>query len=161
MPRYWVMAPVESKPADRFVKVWRFDLAQNVIAIGWKEPGDVTAMSRADLAEAVASTYPDKPSQTQALYANMLWAFYHDMLPGDYAIARRGRKTLVGTGKATGPAVFSPEKNPHIDHIGFVDVAWQAEPRDKSFPALSSRCIHLRSSLKRSSAVQLRAPVWP
>jgi len=32
MPRYWVMAPVESKPADIFDKVWQFDLAQNVIS---------------------------------------------------------------------------------------------------------------------------------
>ena len=58
------MAPVESKPVDLFDKVWQFDLAQNVISIGWKQLGDVTAMTRDDLAEAVARTYPNKPSQT-------------------------------------------------------------------------------------------------
>jgi restriction system protein len=136
MSRYWVMAPVESKPADRFDNVWRFDLAHKVISIGWKELGDVTAMTIDELAESVANTYRDKPSQTKGLYTNMLWAFYHDMLPGDYVIARRGRKTLVGVGKVTGQSSYSPGKNQDIDHLGFLELAWQAEPRNKSFPTI-------------------------
>lgn len=136
MPRYWVMAPVESKPPELFDKVWQFDLAQNVISIGWKQLGDVTSMTRDYLAEAVASTYPDKPSQTKGLYANMLWAFYHEMLPGDYVIARRGRKKLAGIGKVVGPAVYSPGKNQQVEHPGFIEVAWQTKPRDKTFPTI-------------------------
>ncbi len=130
------MAPVESKPADLFDKVWQYNLAENVISIGWKQLGDVTAMSRDELAEAVARIYPDKPSQTKGLYTNMLWAFYHEMLPGDYVIARRGRKMLAGIGKVTGPAIYSPGKNPYVEHPGFIDVAWQAEPRNKSFSSV-------------------------
>ena len=136
MSRYWVMAPVESKPVDLFDRVWQFDLANNVISIGWKQLGDVSVMTRDALAEAVARAYPDKPSQTKGLYTNMLWAFYHEMQPGDYVIARRGRKALAGIGKITGPAVFSPSRNPHVDHLGFLNVAWQPEPRDKSFPSV-------------------------
>lgn len=136
MPRYWVMAPVESKPADLFDKVWQFDLAQNVISIGWRELGDVSAMTRDELAEVVANTYPDKPSSTKSLFTNMLWTFYHEMLPGDYLIARRGRKTLAGIGKITGPAAFSPGRNQNVGHPGYLDVAWQAEPRDKSFSSI-------------------------
>ena len=136
MARYWIMAPVESKPTDLFEKVWQFDLAQNVISIGWKQLGDVTGMSRDELAEVVATTYPDKPSQTKGLYTNMLWAFYHEMLPGDYVIARRGRKTLAGVGRITGPAVYLLGKNQHVHHPGFIDVAWQADPRGKSFPTI-------------------------
>lgn len=137
MPRYWVMAPVESQPADLLDKVWQFDLAQNLISISWgKQLGDVTAMTRDELAEAVANAYPDKPSQTKSLFTNMLWAFYHEMLPGDYVVGRRGRKTLAGIGKITGPAAWSPGRNPHVEHAGFLDVAWQAEPRDKSFPSI-------------------------
>lgn len=136
MPRFWVMAPGESKPADLFERIWQFDLAQNVISIGWKQLGDVTAMTREELAEAVARTYPDKPSQTKGLFTNMLWAFYHEMLPGDYVIARRGRKTLAAVGKIAGNASFSPGRNPDVEHSGFLDVVWQAEPRDKSFPSI-------------------------
>jgi len=130
------MAPVESKPADLFDQVWKFNLDQGLISIGWEQLGDVTGMTRDELAEAVAIAYPDKPSQTKGLFTNMLWAFYHEMLPGDYVIARRGRKTLAGVGKVTGPAFCSPGRNPHIKHAGFLDVAWQAEPLDKSFPTI-------------------------
>jgi hypothetical protein len=31
MPRYWVMAPVESKPPELFDKVWQFDLANDLM----------------------------------------------------------------------------------------------------------------------------------
>lgn len=136
MPRYWVMAPVESKPAELFDNVWQLDLVENMISIGWKQLGDVTTMTRDKLAEAVAKAYPDKPSQTKGLYTNMLWAFYHEILPGDYVIARRGRKVLAAIGKVTRPAVFSPGRNPRVGHPGFLSVAWQAEPRDKPFPSV-------------------------
>lgn len=136
MPRYWVMAPVESKPSELFDKVWQFDLAENVISIGWKQLGDVSQMAKDELAAAVVSTYPDKPSQTKGLYTNMLWAFYHEMLPGDYVIARRGRKTLAGVGKIVGPAAHKPGKNPSVGHLGFIEVVWQSQPRDKSFPSI-------------------------
>jgi restriction system protein len=136
MPRYWIMAPVESKPPELFDRVWQFDLAQNAISIGWKQLGDVTAMTRDVLAEAVATAYVDKPSQTKGLYTNMLWAFYHEMSPGDFVIARRGRKTLAGVGKITGPAIYAPGRNNHVVHPGFLDVAWQAEPRNKIFPSI-------------------------
>lgn len=136
MPHYWVMAPVESKPVELFDKVWQFDLTHNVISIGWEQLGDVTGMTRDELADAVASTYPDKPSQTKGLYTNMLWAFYHEMLPGDYVITRRGRKVLAGVGKITGPAAYSPGRNQRVEHRGFIEVAWQAKPRNKSFPSI-------------------------
>jgi len=130
------MAPVKSKPMELFDEVWQFDLANNVISIGWKQLGDITNITRVDLAETIASTYPDKPPQTKGLYTNMLWAFYNEMLPGDYVIARRGRKTLVGVGKIVGSPSYSPGRNPHVAHLGFLDIAWQAEPRDKQFPSI-------------------------
>jgi len=130
------MAPVESKPPELFDKVWQYDLAHGVISIGWKQLGDISKMSREALVEAVASTYPDKPSQTKGLYTNMLWAFYHEMLPGDYVIARRGRKTLARVGKIVGPAVFAPGRNPSVGHLGFLEVSWQDQPKDKSFSSI-------------------------
>lgn len=133
MPRYWVMAPVKSKPLELFDRVWQFDLDHNVISIGWSQLGDVTEMTKDELTEAVSSTYPDRPSHTKGLITNMLWSFYHEMLPGDYVIARRGRKALAGVGKITGSAVHSPGKDHHVEHSGFIEVAWQAQPRDKLF----------------------------
>ena len=44
-----IIAPVESDPADRFNKVWQYDLANNIITIGWGELGDASKMSRQQL----------------------------------------------------------------------------------------------------------------
>lgn len=136
MPRYWVMAPVESKPPELFEKVWQFDLANDLITIGWEELGDVSHMSRDELSKAVAATYPEKPQQTKGLYTNMLWAFYHEIRPGDFVIARRGRKTLVAVGIVHESALYTPGKNPAIGHPGFLKVAWQEQPRDKVFSSV-------------------------
>lgn len=136
MPRYWVIAPVESKPPGLFDKVWQFDLANNLISIGWKELGDVSRMSRDELSEAIKHCYPDKPPQTMGLYANMIWAFYHEVNPGDVVVARRGRKILAAVGKVSKPAFYAPAKNPAHGHPNFLEVSWQEQPREKSFPGV-------------------------
>ena len=136
MPRYWLIAPFKSKPPELFDKVWQFDLANNVISIGWTRLGDVSKMSREQLSESVASTYNDNPPQTKTRLTNMIWDFYHEIGPGDFVIARRGRKTLAGVGKVSQSASYAPEKNPAIDHLHFLEVAWQEQPRDKVFPGI-------------------------
>lgn len=93
-------------------------------------------MSREALSEIVASTYPDKPASTRGLYANMIWAFYHDIMPGDLVIARRGRKALAAIGRVTQSAFYAPGKNPSLEHPNFLEVSWQEQPRDKVFPSV-------------------------
>ena len=112
MPHYWVIAPVKAKPPELFDKVWAFDRDNNLISIGWSELGDVSTMSREELIAAVASTYRDKPAGTRGLYVNMLRAFYHEISPGDFVIARRGRKTLAAVGEVIKPAFYAPGKIP-------------------------------------------------
>jgi len=134
MPRYWLIAPVDSKPSELFDKVWQFDIANNLISIGWKQLGDISKMSRDELSAAIASTYKDTPPATQALFGNMLWAFYHEIVPGDLVIARRGRKVLAGVGKVSRSAFYAPGKNPNHDYPNFLEVEWQEQPRNKEFP---------------------------
>ena len=133
MPRYWVIAPVESKPIELFDKVWQFDLANNLISIGWAQLADVSKMSREQLSEAVAVKYPDKPPATKSLLVNMLWAFYHEISIGDFIIARRGRKTLAAVGKVTRTAFRATGKNSAVDHPNFLEVSWQEQPRNNAF----------------------------
>lgn len=135
MSRCWIIAPVESKNAELFDKVWQFDLSNKIISIGWRELGDISSMSRDALSNAVAATYPDKPPSTKGLIVNMLWAFYHEIGLGDSVIARRGRKTLAAVGKVTRTAFYEPGRNPS-SHPNFLEVDWQEQPRDKVFPAL-------------------------
>jgi restriction system protein len=136
MSRYWVIAPVESKPPELFDTVWQFDLANNLISIGWNTLGDVSDMSREQLSAAVAATYPDKPQQTKGLYSNMIWAFYHEIGPGDLVIARRGRKTLAAVGRVSESAFYAPGKNPAHGHPSFLKISWQEQPRGKVFPSI-------------------------
>lgn len=136
MSRYWVIAPVESNPPELFDKVWQFDLANSLISTGWQALGDVSKMRREELSEAVLLTYPDKPPATRALFANMLWALYHEISPGDLVIARRGRKTLAAVGKVSQSALYTPGKNPDLEHPNFLQVSWQAQPRDKVFSSI-------------------------
>jgi predicted Mrr-cat superfamily restriction endonuclease len=115
MPRYWVIAPVASSD-PRFDKAWQFDLANNIITIGWKELGDISKLTKEVLSEAVASTYSDKPAQTKGLITNMLWSFYHEIQPGDFVVARRGLKVLAATGKVASSGRYLPKPaNPHLD----------------------------------------------
>jgi restriction system protein len=93
-------------------------------------------MSREELSAAIASTYKDTPPATQSLFGNMLWAFYHEIVPGDFIIARRGRKVLAGVGKVTKSAFYAPGKNPNQDYPNFLEVEWQEQPRGKEFPSV-------------------------
>jgi restriction system protein len=130
------MAPIEARPSEIFDRVWQFDLANNLISLGFSELGDTSRMNREELAVAVGAKYPEKPPATQSLIANMFWAFYHEMGPGDLVIARRGRKILAGVGRVTGQGAYSPGRSPVHGHSNFIAIAWQATPRDRTFPSV-------------------------
>jgi len=135
-PRYWVIAPFESQPPEQFDKVWQFDLANNIITIGWQQLGDISNMSREELSMAVASIYPDKTPMAKVRLGNLLWVFYHEIRPGDSIIARRGRKTLAAVGKVSQSAFYAPGKSSFHDHTNFLGVLWQEQPRNKVFPEI-------------------------
>jgi hypothetical protein len=103
MPRYWIIAPHESDPPQLFDKVWQYDLANNLISIGWVLLGDVSRLSRTELAEKIASTYPDRK---KGLVTKMIWSFYHDISVGDSL-----QKALMAVGKVSEAAVYSPGKS--------------------------------------------------
>jgi hypothetical protein len=50
----------------------------------------------------------------------MLWAFYHEIVPGDFVIARRGQKIVAAAGKVIQSAVYAPGKNPTFQHPNFL-----------------------------------------
>lgn len=163
MPRYWVIAPVESKPPELFDKVWQFDLANNLLSIGWDKVGDISRMSRDDLSGAVEAAYPDKPPATIGLIANMLWAFYHEISPGDLVIARRGRTVLAAAGKVLRPGFHAPGKNPLLaapgsSHENFLEVEWLPQPRDRSFSRIDFPMFPM-FALKEISDVEYRSRV--
>jgi restriction system protein len=152
VPRYWVIAPYESNPSEPFNKVWQFDLANNLISVGWTGLGNISKMDKQELAKAVATTYPEKPPGTKGLITNMMWAFYHEVAPGDFIIARRGLKTIAAIGKVIQPASYIEGKVPNIDHANILEVAWQSAPRDKVFPSI----VFLRPTLSEISELNFQ-----
>lgn len=136
MPRNWIIAPVEANPADRFDRVWRFDLINNVISIGWRELGDTSSITRDELIKTVANKYPSNSPRSQAHIVNTFWNFFNEIEVGDVIIARRGRKCLVGVGDVTSKAKYISGRNPDLDHANFLEVAWRPAPRDKQFGSI-------------------------
>jgi len=141
MPCYWVIAPFGSADTNLFDKVWQFDLSNGHISIGWPELGDISQLDKPALQAAVGKTYPSSPPATRTLYANMLWAFHHEMRPGDVVVARRGRKVLAAVGDVVRAGYFAPGKNPTLSdpsnaHSHFLDVRWRDAPRDLQFASI-------------------------
>jgi hypothetical protein len=109
--RYWVIAPYNSTVAQVFDKAWEYDLQNRTIAVGWTELGDISKLSKPELKSKYIETYGDdiaKGSVTRDV--NALWRFYHEVLPGDIVIARRGTMKIIGIGTVTGDPFYDREK---------------------------------------------------
>jgi len=130
MPRYWIIAPYENN--ETYESVWKFDLEKRCISIGWHEIGDPSKLSHEELVAAVAKAYSTKPPPTHKLIANMVWAFFHEISPGDVIVARQGKSIVAGVGDVgSQPATYTPKRNPSINHPNFIQVTWRAEPAKK------------------------------
>lgn len=130
--RYWVIAPFDSTIHDIWEKVWQFDLTHNVISVGWRELGDISALNEEELRVAFEKIY----GNTRTF--NMFRDFYHSIKEGDIVIARKGRKKIAGIGTVTKSAYYDKEKNMKITgekyyYPNHIDINWQDNPRDKVF----------------------------
>ena len=63
---------------------------QNLIAIGWEEMGDLSAISTSCDAykEKYIAAYPDAKKGSIATSAGMLYRFVHEVQEGDYVVFR-------------------------------------------------------------------------
>jgi restriction system protein len=140
MSRYWIIAPFQSNDPKLFDDVWQFDLSNNLISIGWARVGNVSAMDRDGVVDAVDAGCPDSTPPAKRQIAGMLWAFYHEIAPGDTVIARRGRKQLAAVGTVRAHATYIPGRNPLLAveraHPNFLEVEWHETPRDILFPTI-------------------------
>jgi hypothetical protein len=142
--RYWVIAPYSAEDPETYDRVWEFDLANNLISIGWSALGDIASLDEQKLRAAIDAAYPDPETTAQgrASYFGMLWNFYHEIKPGDIVIARCGRKRIAGVGTVIRKAYHDrgrnvptlETENPYRHHI---DVRWHDAPRNKTFDAMT------------------------
>jgi restriction system protein len=130
--QYWVIAPFDSTNRDIWEKVWQFDLAHNVISVGWRDLGDISGYDEEKLRSAMEQEYDSTRS------FNMLWDFYHNVKVGDIVIARKGRKIIAGIGTVTKPAHYDKNLNQKIigsEHYypNHIAIDWHENPRDIEF----------------------------
>ena len=60
---------------------------QSVVGIGWSElPVPPIGMSRTELADAIAQTYPGASAATRANYVGQVWHFVNTMALGDLVL---------------------------------------------------------------------------
>lgn len=132
MVRYWVIAPYNYDDREAFDTCWRYDHSNGVIAIGW-DMGDLSDLSKED----ISARYREH-TEWELTSRHQVIKFWREIQPGDFIIARGGRKRVVGIGTALGPAFYAPEKgaeragNIAKTYPNFLPVRWDQE--GKEFP---------------------------
>ncbi len=132
MPNYWLMAPFNSGEVAQFEQVWNYDRTKRVISIGWD-------VGQFDSPEQMEEEYwlevrrqitrgETKPWTTHGL--DQLKTFWYEIKAGDWIVARRGLRKILGAGEVTGPPFYNREmareqagKFPE-DHAYFLPVNW-------------------------------------
>jgi hypothetical protein len=164
MKRYWIIAPYDSTRTQIFEKVWEYDLRMGVIAIGWRELGDVSRMTDSDLKSRIMQVYGEK---NLTLNFNSVWRFYHEITPGDVIIARRGTKKIAGIGTVTKTAFYDEgmgrERVANMTedfYSNFIGVQWDGGKRDIGFERIvfSFQTIYEISGEKYHSLVEGKLP---
>lgn len=108
--RYWVIAPYDSTQPQVFQTAWDWDLENSTIAVGWRQLGDISNLTREQLDRKYAETLAGRPKNVATKDCNALWRFYHDTTPGDIVIARRGRRRIAGIGQVSGSAFYDEQR---------------------------------------------------
>lgn len=138
MARCWVIAPGGADWAE-FEEVWKYDLENNVISIGWVYLGDLSGLDELTLKAQIKKKWNENwgsPSQgTLTRCFNTFWTFYHVIKEGDIIIARRGRKEIAAIGTATQTAFYDENKGKESEwgFANFIGVEWHDSPRNLRF----------------------------
>ena len=92
--RYWTMALGEAG------RLWDECQEKGIAAIGWDEfeLGDLTKYPDRESIQKILIEKREGPGPTPSNDALCLFQFSHEMAPGDYIVAKAGRRRLLGVG---------------------------------------------------------------
>ncbi|MBA4348704.1 MAG: hypothetical protein C0415_01760 [Thermodesulfovibrio sp.] len=167
MSRYWVIAPYDSTKLQIWENVWKYDLTNGVISIGWNELGNISNLNEKELKELIKSTYPKSSLGINTFSFNVLWNFYHNISIGDIVIARKGTKKIAGIGKVIKTAFYSKEDgeesvNNLTDYYypNFIGVEWNQQIKDIQFNEIifSFQTMYEINENKYNSLLQGKSP---
>lgn len=86
-------------------------LHENVIAVGWKEMGDLSAIApdREAFRQKYTAAYPDSKKGSIATSSGMLYRFVHEMQIGDYVVFPSKSDRMVNIGVIDGGYQYASE----------------------------------------------------
>ncbi|MBQ9290548.1 MAG: restriction endonuclease [Clostridia bacterium] len=87
-------------------------LKDGVIAIGWKEIGDLSLLptDREAMKAIYAKAYPNDPKGSIPTGVGMLYRFFREMKEGDYVVYPSKMDHQINIGVVTGPYYFDPKE---------------------------------------------------
>lgn len=102
--RYWGIGLGEGG------RLWNECQEKGIVAIGWDFLGDLSKFPNRDgIAQAIsASRGPNEPSPVMASLA--CYQFVHEMVVGDYVIAKIGRSKILGIGIVQSDYLYEPTR---------------------------------------------------
>jgi 5-methylcytosine-specific restriction protein B len=108
--RYW---RIGTQAGDTNVSHWSMMREQNVVAIGWKELGDLSAVkadsdSRKEFKARIQKTFPLKNAQAVGIVCSKITRFITRVNVGDVVLASQGASVL-GIGRIVGEYDYNPE----------------------------------------------------
>jgi len=154
MNRYWVIAPQHAK---RWKKAWKYDLANNIISMGYKHVGDISSLNEKRLRKRIDREYRKDSPLSKNYTFRSLWNFYHEIKVGHTIVVSQGRRKIAAIGTVTREAYYELNKNaqavpddPYSNHLG---VRWEREPRGIPVVSMLGRQAIYEISKKRFQAL--------
>lgn len=103
-PQYWLMSASEGNT------MWEDFRKNQLIAIGWKELGDLKKFnSKREIAEALKDLKGLDYNPNNDALAN--YQFAHEMKKGDYVFLKKGNHYIIAFGKITGDYNYDPNRD--------------------------------------------------
>ena len=129
MKPVWAIAPYKNeKPWE---DVWKFDHANNVIAIGWSDLGNVVALDEDQIRKRIKTKYPEKTTG-KISYVISQFRSIRKIKVGHIILARRGKRQIAGLGVVTKTHYDDPTKakKANIDDYNYrncLSVKWKED----------------------------------
>ncbi len=167
--KYWIIAPYSSQQADVFEKVWRFDLENGCIAVGWRDLGNIfsTDMTESEYNKKYNALYGPKVKKISVHHRKSFWQFWHDIDVGDIFVARKGRKKIIGIGRVKSKPYYDENKGKKrvggltdSYYSNFIDVEWDSKEVSFEKSVLPMSAIQQISREKYSSLMKGATTVY-
>lgn len=94
----------------------QFALDNDVVAIGWGELGDLSGLTREDLAKRIRTQFPDAGKGKVSNWTGQLSAFLHGFQVGDLVVLPLKTRPMIAIGRITGDYAYRTDLDVDARH---------------------------------------------